>query len=386
MKKVKIFFSILFLTFLFLFTAPVINQTIYWLRDFYKEQYNEIMQKYKTGIYQPKGLTVTREVPPPAKMQNLKKRAKKNSPFRIMKKIARKLLPEKNEFEEQLVSVFPFRIIFSEISMAFRKFTGMKIPIENSIYYLRPDGTLGMMPNASIEQYPLERILTAKKAAEKINARFQVIARPDNRLDAATEIYKGLYDLSNTILDERIQELQRRGLTVWDMRTEWNKLPDREKLFFRTDHHWNVYGALQGARILAAMLKENYKLDYDIRKFDPELFQRVNMKNMFLGSIGKILTAEYVSSSGLDDFDILLPVRKTDFTLMNSKKYYDRGDFSIFLFNRHRRYDPYGATVHRTWLNGDMATVKIINHEIPKEKGKKLLFIKDSYPRFHQAR
>lgn len=381
MKKIKLLYSAFFLLFLFICAVPTIIQTLYWLRDFYREQYNEVMLNHKTEMNRPNELAAARHAPSPEKKRNSIKQSKrpKSSTFRMVKKIIRKMLPEQKEFEEQLVSVFPFRIIFSEISMAFRNFMGMKFPIENSRYYLRPNGTLGMMPVAAAELYPLERILNMKKAAEKVHARFQVIARPDNRMNADVEIYTGIHDLSDTILDNRIQGLKRYGLTVWDMRTEWNKLPDRQKLFFQTDHHWNVYGALQGARILASMLNENCQLDYDLREFDLRQFQCFRLKNIFLGSIGNNLTIEYVSTAGMEDFDILLPVRKTDFTLINSKNHYARGDFSIFLFKRHWKYDPYRAAVHNTWLNGDMAAVKIINHGIPKEKGRKLLFIKDSY-------
>ena len=260
--------------------------------------------------------------------------------------------------------------------MAFRKLIGMKIPIEYSRHYLRPDGSLGILPMNDGNFYPLDNISNVKTAAEKVNAKFHVVVRPENCMDDNSEIYFGLRDPSNNLLDTRVRQLERSGISVWDMRTQWNRLPNRSRYFFRTDHHWNVYGALKGAEILASMLNEKYQLDYNIRKFDPDSFLKISLENIYLGSSGKILTSEY---AGTEDFEILFPAYETDFTLRHSKKYCDRGDFSIFLFTRYWTFNVYKYNLYVFWLDGDMPEVRIINHQIPKEKGKKLLFIKDSF-------
>lgn len=127
------------------------------------------------------------------------------------------------------------------------------------------------------------------------------------------------------------------------------------------------------------MLNENCRLDYDLKGFDPRKFQKISLRNIFLGSGGKILTTAYAEPAKVEDFDILLPAFKTDFSLYNSKKYYERGDFSIFLFLAHWNYNFYQTNPYAVWLNGDVEEIKIVNHLIPPGKRKKMLFIKDSF-------
>ena len=383
MKKVNYLFSAVFLILLFSCSIPVICQSVYWLRNYYSTQYDEIMRKYMTRLYDPADTAADPAYPDLKKNLDPKfpSKTKKYSNSRIVHKVFKIMLPGQKDFEDQLVSAFPFRVIFSEISMAFRKSIGMKRPIEFSGHYLRPDGSLGIvpMPADKTDLYPIENILSAGEAAKEVNARFHVVVRPDNILDEKTEIYPGLRDDSDLLVDRRVRKLEQAGVSVWDMRPQWNRRSDRSELFFRTDHHWNVYGALEAAAILASMLRNNYHLDYDLNGFDRSKFYTLRLKHIFLGSSGKSLTAEYPGNSELDDMDILLPAYKTDFSLWNSRKFYDRGDFSIFLFDRHWKYDPYKTNPYAIWLDGDVAEVRIVNHQIPPDKGKKMLFIKDSY-------
>ena len=383
MKKVNGLFCMVFLLFLFSCSIPVLFQTIYWFRDYYSMQYDEIMRDYMT-IYSKPADTISESACRDQKKIldcRFPSREKKVSTSRIVHRVRKIILPGRKIFEEQLVSAFPFRIIFSEVCMAFRKMTGIKRPVELSGHYLRPDGNLGIVP-MNVDKlvfYPLENIFAAEKAAREANAKFHVVVRPDNILDRRIELYPGLTDISDDLVDLRVKQLEQAGVSVWDMRPQWNQLPNRRDLFFKTDHHWNVYGALEGAAILASMLQKNYHLDYDISQFDRNKFLKISMKRIFLGSSGKALTMAYPADSSPEDLDILFPCYKTDFSLQNSKHFHNRGDFSIFLFHRHWKYDIHKVNPYAIWLDGDLPEVRIINHKISPDKGKKLVFIKDSY-------
>ena len=383
MKKIKNLFGIFFLTFLFICTVPTVVETVSWLKEYYFQRYDSTMRKYNTRYYQPAEI-INRSVYARQKevlSQTFPSKEKDYSPAYIWKKICQALLslPERKNFEEQLVEAFPFRIIFTEISMAFRKTIGMKVPVEYSRHYLRPDGSFGLLPIEENQSFPLERIFNAEKSARKVKAEFHVVVRPNNIPNVYTGNYRGLPDHYTRHLNSRIRQLEKAGISVWDMRKQWEQLPNRSGLFFRTDHHWNVYGALEGARILAAMLNENYRLDYDLKRFDPRYFQKIRFKNIFLGSGGKTLTIEYAEDAKTEDFDILLPAFKTDFSLYTSSKYFNRGDFSVFLFPDKWNYNFYQTNPYAIWLNGDEAEVRIVNHLIPQRKRKKILFIKDSF-------
>ena len=381
MKKINHFFCCFFLIFTAVCSIPTVCQSVYWLRDYYRRQYDAVMRKYNTIYTKPADITLESSYKERKKALDDKfpSRSRPVSGSRKVQKFLKGILPEQKDFEDALVSVFPLRMTFSEISMAFRKFIGMKRPVEYSRHYLRPDGSFGLLPDKTGNFLPLKNILTAAQAAEAVNAKFHVIVRPDNNLDQNIDIYPGLRDRSNLFIDHRIEQLKRSGISVWDMRPEWNRLPNRGGLFFRVDHHWNVYGALAGTRILASMLNRNCRMGYDIKGFDPARFQKISLKNIFLGSSGLMLTPEYTKNLKLDDFDILVPGFETDFTMINSNRHYERGDFSIFLFENQWKYDPYNSDPYCIWLDGNIASVRIINHKIAPDKGKKLLFIKDSY-------
>ena len=383
MKKIKDLFGIFFLTFLFICTVPTVGEIVSWLKEYYFQRYDSTMRKYNTRYYQPAEI-INKSVYARQKevlFWTFPSKEKDYSSAYIWKKICQSLLslPERTNFEEQLVQAFPFRIIFTEISMAFRKIIGMKVPVEYSRHYLRPDGSFGLLPIEENQGFPLERIFNAEKNARKVKAKFHVVVRPNNIPNVSTGNYRGLPDHYTRHLNSRVRQLEQAGISVWDMRKQWDQLPNRNGLFFRTDHHWNVYGALEGARILAAMLNENYRLDYDLKGFDPRYFQKIRFKNIFLGSGGKTLTIEYAEDAKTEDFDILVPAFKTDFSLYTSSKYYNRGDFSVFLFIDNWNYNFYQTNPYAIWLNGDEAEVRIVNHLIPQGKRKKILFIKDSF-------
>ncbi len=383
MKKIKDLFGIFFLTFLFICTVPTVGKIVSWLKEYYFQRYDSTMRKYNTRYYQPAEI-INKSVYARQKevlSWTFPSKEKDYSSAYIWKKICQSLLslPERTNFEEQLVQAFPFRIIFTEISMAFRKIIGMKVPVEYSRHYLRPDGSFGLLPIEENQGFPLERIFNAEKNARKVKAKFHVVVRPNNIPNVSTGNYRGLPDHYTRHLNSRVRQLEQAGISVWDMRKQWDQLPNRNGLFFRTDHHWNVYGALEGARILATMLNKNYRLDYDLKGFDPRYFQKIRFKNIFLGSGGKTLTIEYAEDAKTEDFDILVPAFKTDFSLYTSSKYYNRGDFSVFLFIDNWNYNFYQTNPYAIWLNGDEAEVRIVNHLIPQGKRKKILFIKDSF-------
>ena len=247
MKKIKQLFGIFFLAFLFICTVPTVSETVSWLKDFYFRQYDKTMRKFNTRYYPPEEIINKsfHERQKEVLFWTFPAKEKDYSSAYIWKKICQSLLslPEQKQFEEQLVKVFPFRIIFTEISMAFRKIIGMKVPVEYSRHYLRPDGSFGLLPIKADQCFPLEYIFNVEKYARKVKAKFHVVVRPNNIPNASTGNYRGLPNYYTSVLNSRIRQLEQAGISVWDMRKQWDQLPNRSRLFFRT-------GPLRGCRSL----------------------------------------------------------------------------------------------------------------------------------------
>lgn len=191
MNKIKAFFGIFFLTFLFVCSVPTICKTVSWMKVYYFRQFDMTMQKYYTRYFKPAAETDESLYAPQKQILfwKLPWKEKDYSADYICIKICQSLLslPEQKEFEKQLSEAFPFRIVFSEISMAFRKLVGMKIPIEYSRHYLRPDGSLGLLPLTNQQYFPLKRIFDTENTARKVNAEFHVVIRPHNIPDVASK-------------------------------------------------------------------------------------------------------------------------------------------------------------------------------------------------------
>ncbi|MHB1151072.1 MAG: hypothetical protein ACYCWE_02460 [Eubacteriales bacterium] len=148
-----------------------------------------------------------------------------------------------------------------------------------------------------------------------------------------------------------------------------DKIEDKVKKYFKTDHHWNVHGYLEAYHSLIAMLKNNYSDLGDIRKARVHTFEKIQ----YYGS-----NALAISSYKMNDV-------------------YAVADFSLPEHTLKINTDvPYGSTKTleenlATYLAGNYNTEKGYSHYIQfyripnyieypaNNTGRNLLFIGDSY-------
>ncbi len=174
------------------------------------------------------------------------------------------------------------------------------------------------------------------------------------------ESKRELFEEFPTRLDKRIQ---------YDC-LEINTFTEKNDMYFRTDHHWNVYGFTEGYRLMANMFKENYP---DIEVRTPEIYTYDN-KITFLGS-NALATGNY--SIAKDVFHI------SDFKLPSHNLTIEKGVPYGGTEELEARYDRYESGNYNTEesYNHYLEFFRIANKIVYPENntGRNLLLICDSY-------
>ena len=190
-----------------------------------------------------------------------------------------------------------------------------------------------------------------------------------------------LYDLKMPYkyltVDQSITELpdllSKKGMSAVNMMNIiQNSDIDHYSLFYKTDHHWNVYGGFYAAQILIDAL--GYETDEQIH--DISSYTAANTENCFLGSLGRRVGPIY---GGLDDFAVLYPKFETSLTVTT----YDEvrsGDFAnSVIFKEHlpQKSGCITTVSYGAFLGGDFGLQTVKNHMC--NNGKKVLLLRDSY-------
>ncbi len=180
----------------------------------------------------------------------------------------------------------------------------------------------------------------------------------------AAEIFPA--ESKNELFETFFGSLDKRIQTGW---VKIDKIEDKVKKYFKTDHHWNVFGYLEAYHSLIGMLQNNYPDLGDVRKAKVHTFGEIS----YYGS-----NALAVSSYKISDM-------------------YAVADFSLPEHTLKINYDvPYGSdkTLEQNlaiYMDGKYNTEKGYSHyiqfyripnyiEYPANKtGRNLLFIGDSY-------
>lgn len=166
---------------------------------------------------------------------------------------------------------------------------------------------------------------------------------------------------------------EKAGISTLNMMDNAKDIPmDYYSLFYRTDHHWNVYGGFYASKMLISHLGyETYEAVTDISSYDERI-----AKNCFLGSIGRRVGPYY---SGLDDFTVLYPKFETDLTVVTNGENERYGSFDkTVIFDNYMPTDNTMNTVaYSAFLNGDNGIQTVKNSMCTN--GKKVLLLRDSY-------
>lgn len=200
------------------------------------------------------------------------------------------------------------------------------------------------------------------------------------KLDAdSTLVIEGKKDYSNENADNLIASLDS-AVDIVDLRPLLSGNAESvEKNFFRTDHHWNYYGAFQAfSEILRRIDARFPESGIDLSCGDLDNWDSHTVKNWLLGSRGR-RTGRFFA--GLDDMTYFTPKFETHISceIPETGEYYE-GDFSETNIRMARitgDKDPYEKNAYCMYMGEDYGYVKQRN---PEASGKlKILLIKESF-------
>ncbi len=163
-----------------------------------------------------------------------------------------------------------------------------------------------------------------------------------------------------TKLDERVQ---------YDY-IDINTFAEKDRMYFKTDHHWNVYGYTEGYRLMAELFKENYS---DIEVMTPDIYTYDN-KITIQGSNARATANYSITNDYFHVADFHLPTH--NLTIENGVSYGGREDPET----RYKRYADGKYNTERTYdhyIEFFRIAEKIVYPE--NNTGRNLLIICDSY-------
>ena len=222
-----------------------------------------------------------------------------------------------------------------------------------------------------------EGINKLEKYVKSRGADFLYVQLP-YKLDLSSELLiDGTEDHSNENADALISKLNE-DIDVIDLRKYLSSSPeDVEQYFFRTDHHWNYYGAFVG---FSHLLEELDRAEYgiDLSCGDMDNWESHTVKSWLLGSRGR-RTGRFFG--GLDDMTYFTPRFETEISceIPETGEYYE-GDYCT----ANLRYDfirgaknPFEKNAYNLHIGGDYALTRQKNENASCQR--KVLLIKESF-------
>lgn len=160
--------------------------------------------------------------------------------------------------------------------------------------------------------------------------------------------------------DELLNKLSENGLgdIMTSVREAFLVRDDRDKLYYKTDHHWTSYGAYRGYEAWAESM--------GIKPLSIESFERNVVNKDFLGTIHSKLNVPVKT----DEIEQFIPDNKPEWEV-----YYDGADKC---FNDLYNYSALDTKdKYKFFLDGNHGLTKIVNPSV--KNGRKLVIIKDSF-------
>lgn len=190
--------------------------------------------------------------------------------------------------------------------------------------------------------------------------------------DEETDFFMGAIDYSNDNCDRLLALFEKCKIPYLDLREcaiNEEEL-DYRALFYKTDHHWNNYGALWAAGKVNKWISERFKTEYSDEMFNISNYNITQYSKAFLGTYGR---QKALKDGQRENYDLLLPDFKTDLqSYVPNDKTVITGDFEkIFNFIESKdsiSYDDFGK-------NG--AFTEITNRNAQNEL--KVIILSDSF-------
>lgn len=191
-------------------------------------------------------------------------------------------------------------------------------------------------------------------------------------------IYDGYVNYANQNANELLGKLGN-DVSFIDMRKYIVSTPEQvEKYFYRTDHHWNTYGAFEAYKVVLNYLDEEFsEQDFDLSNADINNWNATVYEDWFLGSLGKRVGKLY---AGVDDLTLLTPKFDTDMSMYvtNHRKFFNGNFENAVMDNSYLdKRDYFHENPYCSYIGGDYPLVNHINNNASNDL--KVLIIKDSF-------
>lgn len=199
---------------------------------------------------------------------------------------------------------------------------------------------------------------------------------------SVVSLSQGLEDHTEAEATQFLTLLEEAKVDTLDLRPAFREAVEEdpqaaEELFFFTDHHWTPAGAFLGYQTLCEKLEKRYRFRIDESLTDPDSFEKYRFRQVFLGSQGRRVGANY---AGLDDLEIWSAKFNTHFTysvpIVGIKR---QGPFvtSLLFPERLADIDLYNDNPYTIYAGGDYMLSRAYNEDLPQ--GKRVLILRDSF-------
>ncbi len=204
---------------------------------------------------------------------------------------------------------------------------------------------------------------------------------PCKVINGYTQLPIGINDFTNQAADDFISGLMQFKIDYFDLRQNVVKNEiDKNKLFYKTDHHWTTETAF--LCFTKVVDKLNYDYNFEIEEFyaDSSNYNKVLFKNSFLGSQGKRVGRYY---GGLDDYVLITPNFDTNFTIVfeYSSDKFDKLEGNFYDTFIKEEFLDQSKSIYTNrycaYLGGDYPFIRVTNNDSKNDK--KILLVKDSF-------
>lgn len=278
-----------------------------------------------------------------------------------------------DKLETDYTSVFEGKSSFVNVNGLVRKILHQREM--NGITKLN-NGWLADIDSNPDETIVLENARRVNELNRKLHERgieFLYVITPDTISKYDEQLPFGVTDYTNSKLDAFVNELS--DVDYIDMRKAFHEEGiNQYRMFYKTDHHWNVEAGMFAASKILAYAEEKLNMQIDERICDADYYETETYERWHLGSRGQRVGKFY---AGIDDFTIMYPKFETNFVRMTDG---ETGNFEqIFISydalqdkNNTSRY-TYDAT-YKYSITGEFLNTHVAND-------KKLAVISDSMGR-----
>ena len=187
----------------------------------------------------------------------------------------------------------------------------------------------------------------------------------------------GVLDFSVQNADNFLAALQENDIQTLDLRELLKEDGmTRQKIFYRTDHHWRSGTGLWAAGKILSYLQDNYGYDSNPERLVTDLFTEELYPAYFLGSQGKKVKVENTEP---DDFVLYYPTYETSLHLKIPGLGLDEtGDMTVcYDMEQVSEIGYYNKSPYHTYSYGDNALIRIEN--LLDDDGLRALLLHDSF-------